>query len=90
MSKKFFLILALGFTAASFVMFVRLSDFSREAWIVYLCATSLVILAIALFVQKNRRTLDAITKTPSKENIDTFIELLTGRSGKTNERTDRK
>jgi hypothetical protein len=76
MAMKFFLLWAVGILAAAFFSFFRAEGFSKETVIVFTISIVFTIAAIGVFVIKNRRILDEVTKEPSTRNIELFYQLL--------------
>ena len=76
MAIKFFLLWAVGILVAAFFSFFRDGGFSKEAVIVFTISTTFAIAAIGVFVFKNRRILNEVTKEPTARNIELFNQLL--------------
>jgi len=85
MAIKFFLLWAIGILVAAFFSFFRDEGFSKETLIVFTISTTLAIAATGVFVFKNRRILNEVTKEPSARNMELFNQLLKRR--KTEDKT---
>ena len=76
MAIKFFLLWAIGILVAAFFSFFPDGGFNKETVIVFTISTTLAVAAICLFVFKNRRILNEVTKEPTTRNMELFNQLL--------------